>query len=630
MGKNIADDVLDNMSKHHMNLYKNECLSTTRRRESIEFYKHLFNVDNFDSNGKLLTAKKRNRLNKLSRNDSFNLMEHQRFGMSPEHIEEYDSNSNQLPTIHFMTQHDFGSTTARNLNIAQILNSKIYDDESKQSVRSRYRYILYFPLIIFCIFGAISLIVTTLDEDIELYIYVIYVYPALEVILSIVLWCQIDIIILSCGGAHIVEECLEVQISANGHDYKCIYCCCCDCAVLRFCNFCSYDNGFSLFKCHHKLLKIIICLINPMLTMLYYVISEIDAIRKPLMSTQIGHIFGSNMIQLIDKSAVYWLIFGIISVLYIVFMFTAIYIGILVAKSLHFMSSFRPKTLKMQYMTSIMVTFVMQIQFVILLLFYNATDKPQENGFCVAIPFYMILVYSEFIIVSIFNHFSFSNKDFENFGREAIKANEVQLFDFLPDYDSIHDLHNYRRIYGEGFLWDVDHHNVPYLSPSDIDEQSQNDSNCSQQSDDEQQKTIKLKINRKKKEKSSLHLIKKGKNKRSDVMEEEEVKIKIKNNHSLSLSIEENADVHLRTTTATTNTTNKETGHHHPETTTSLSLDLDAHYDTNNNSNSSFSSSDDQNDGGSSPWDSDKRQHKSKKSKSKKKQNQKRRISEVP
>jgi len=357
--------------------------------------------------------------------------------------------------------------------------------------------------------------------------------------------------------------------------------------------------------------------------MLFYVISEITSIRDTLMATKIGLSKQDDAywIQQIDKSEMYWLLFVIISILYILFMFTAIYIGLLITKSLHFMSSLSTKTLKMQYATSIIVTFLMQIQFVILLLVYNIWDKP-EDGFCAAIPFFMILVYSEFIIVCVCNHFSFSNQDFVLFGREAIKKNEVQLFDFLPDYDSIHDLHNYRRIYGEGFLWNVDH-SAPYLSASDIDDVSSED----EREEREEQKSVRLRINKKKKKQSSIHLNKRKslKNNKKDVIEEEEREqmrnIKHSGVDSLSLSIEENDDVHLRTTTATTNTTNKETGHHHPETTTSLSLvDIDAHYDTNNTSNSSFSSSDDQNDGASSP-------HKSKKGKTRRKR---RNLSEVP
>jgi hypothetical protein len=208
--------------------------------------------------------------------------------------------------------------------------------------------------------------------------------------------------------------------------------------------------------------------------MLFYLISEIDAIRQPLMMTRI---VGGQWGVILDEYLIfYWMIFVGICMLYIVLMFTAIYIGALVAKSLHFMSSLRPKTLKLQYTTSIMVTFIMQIQFAILLLIYNISDCSPDDGFCAATPFFMLLVYSEFIIISILNHFSFSNKDFIVFGREAIKENEVQLFDFLPDYNAIHDLHNYRRIHGEAFLYAVDN-DMPYLSASDIDEQSDSSNN---------------------------------------------------------------------------------------------------------------------------------------------------------
>eukprot|EP01083_Nonionella_stella_P288114 980586_1 len=85
--------------------------------------------------------------------------------------------------------------------------------------------------------------------------------------------------------------------------------------------------------------------------------------------------------------------------------------------------------------------------------YYNIIiDQNVNDGLCIPTSFYMILVYIEFIIASILNHFAFQNIDFNKFGKEAIEKNKVQLFDFKPDFNNIHDLHNYRRVYGDKFL----------------------------------------------------------------------------------------------------------------------------------------------------------------------------------
>jgi len=523
-----------------------------------------------------------------------------------EHIE--DAHQSQT---HYIAKHDY--------DITQILNSKIYDDEDKQSVRYRYRYILYFPCMVYCVLGIVCLVLRDTD-----YIYLLFGYPVLQIALSIVLWCQIDIVILSCGGAHIVEECLEVQISANGDEYKCIYCCWCDCAVLRFCNSCTFDNGFSLFKCHHKFLKVLICLICPLLTSVYYIIAEFHQIYHPLIETKIGflneHNASPQWLQAVNDWSVYWLIFIIVSVLYIILMFTATYIGILIVKSLHHISSLKPKTLSLQYLTSIILTFIMQIQFVVLLLYYNIWREDEcdlehhhHEGLCSAMPFYMILVYIEFIIASILNHFSFKNSDFERFGREAITENKVLLFDFKPEFEKIHDLHNYRRIYGEKFLWDLDHRNVPFLSSQEY---------VMDHDDDEQQPLTQKQRKRKKKKKRNeeevdieLESVVDGDH---DVVNKQHTKsmplnpIKdqqptttmttanieelrdemIINNGKQSVMDDhyKNSSLSLSFQNATlTQTTMKETGHHHPTTTTSLSLDLHGHYGSDSR-DSSFSS----------------------------------------
>ena len=524
----MAEDALDNLNKHQVNAFKNECISEKRRRKSIEFYRQLFNVNNFDNNGRLLTAKKRkkrrNKLNKhrkrLSyRNDSANLEEHRRswnIDFEIDDIDDYDANDISLfddePQIrhnntyrdnndnnnnsNIYDQFNHHQSSQANLNIARILNSKIYDDNDKKAVRDRYRYILYFPMIIYIIFGIVTLVLSQIRSDIdEIYTFIMYGYPGLEIILSIVLWCQIDIVILSCGGSHIVEECLEVQISANGHEYKCIYCCWCDCAVLRFCNSCTHDNGYSLFKCHHKFMKILICLICPLLTIVYYITSEIQPVYNELTNIKIGDLRQREpdhnndpppWLQDINNAQLYTLVFVIVSALYMILIFTAIYIGGLIVKSLYFVSSLSPQTLIMQYCTSIMITFLMQIQFVILLLYYNLSPNTEKNndGLCSATAFYLLLVYVEFIAVSILNHFSFRHQDFHKFGREAIKENEVQLFDFDPKYEEIHDLHNYRRIYGEKFLWDLDHKDVPFGSAPDNDDDTKDDNDDSDDNND--------------------------------------------------------------------------------------------------------------------------------------------------
>merc|ERR1712129_476377 len=113
-----------------------------------------------------------------------------------------------------------------------------------------------------------------------------------------------------------------------------------------------------------------------------------------------------------------------------------------------------------------------------------------------------------------------------------------------PDYNAIHDLHNYRRIHGEAFLYAEDNDGMPYLSASDIDEQSDSSNNG-----------VELRIAGRKNSKHShpeipnpIHIHAKEEDNNINIIEEEELQIEVKREASLSLSMDEN-DIHLRTTT---------------------------------------------------------------------------------
>eukprot|EP00485_Elphidium_margaritaceum_P009289 CAMPEP_0202695248 /NCGR_PEP_ID=MMETSP1385-20130828/8889_1 /ASSEMBLY_ACC=CAM_ASM_000861 /TAXON_ID=933848 /ORGANISM="Elphidium margaritaceum" /LENGTH=873 /DNA_ID=CAMNT_0049351241 /DNA_START=361 /DNA_END=2982 /DNA_ORIENTATION=+ len=355
------------------------------------------------------------------------------------------------------------ATPDTRVNLVQLLKSRIYDSPDRSSVRNRYRCVLYLPLLVFIALGALLLVLYDYDyhhsgNSIESFTYVLYAYPLLQVVLSLVLCSQIDIVILSCGGAHIIEECLEVQISADDNLYKCIYCCWCNCACLQLCNCntCTHDNAYSLFKCHLALLKALMCVACPLLTCIFFVISEIEDVNEYLHGTKIGAIHHTLHTAFNDE-AVFSLIFLLVCAIDLVCLVTATAIGIRIVRSLHSLSSLTPRTLTWQYLTSGVIAFGMQTQFIVLLLYLNLTRAPfADHELLAATPFYLLLVYIEFICVSIWNHFSFRNLDFEKFGQDSIKKNEVQLFDFKPQYDEIHDLRNYRSVYGQTFMHAVD------------------------------------------------------------------------------------------------------------------------------------------------------------------------------
>jgi len=164
----------------------------------------------------------------------------------------------------------------------------------------------------------------------------------------------------------------------------------------------------------------------------------------------------------------YWLAFESVSVMWLALLFTATYVGALLVRSLHFVSSLSLATLSRQYMTAIVLTLVMQSQWLILLLCAN--EEPMRE---VKTPthFFMLLVYLELMAASLLNHLSFRNEDLRGFGRASIRQNEVQLFDFQPDFSAIHDLHNYRRVYGDRFLFEADHQRAAFESreqPTDV------------------------------------------------------------------------------------------------------------------------------------------------------------------
>ena len=66
----------------------------------------------------------------------------------------------------------------------------------------------------------------------------------------------IHIIILSCGGAYVVQEALEVQITANSTRYHA-------CAWVCF----GYDNAFSLYRCYLRQVFVYI-VVSPLLLLI--------------------------------------------------------------------------------------------------------------------------------------------------------------------------------------------------------------------------------------------------------------------------------------------------------------------------------------------------------------------------
>eukprot|EP01084_Bolivina_argentea_P024652 45908_1 len=85
----------------------------------------------------------------------------------------------------------------------------------------------------------------------------------------------------------------------------------------------------------------------------------------------------------------------------------------------------------------------MPIQFIIILSLPNNAN----NDACPNTIFYMTIIYIEFIVVAILNHFSFRRINLVRFGREAFETGTIPEYEFKPDLNNIHDLHNYRRVH---------------------------------------------------------------------------------------------------------------------------------------------------------------------------------------
>ena len=160
----------------------------------------------------------------------------------------------------------------------EFLESDIKDEIQ---AKKRYRYIIYIPILIVSIIGYVS--ISRNDWRI-----LIYVYPFIQIILGLVLWFYIDIITASCGGSHVIQECLEVQISANSYYYRCIYCgdCChierkcdsyncCQRCQKKCCKTCWHDTGYKLHKCHLILMKILIIVVAPLILLIIAMISQV-------------------------------------------------------------------------------------------------------------------------------------------------------------------------------------------------------------------------------------------------------------------------------------------------------------------------------------------------------------------
>eukprot|EP01084_Bolivina_argentea_P227280 383859_1 len=189
----------------------------------------------------------------------------------------------------------------------------------------RYRYILYFPQIIFILSGVAHWITNVCDI-------LNYGFPIYEIILSLSLWCTVDVVVLSCGGSMILHDCLEVQTSLNGYEYKCVYCCWCDLSILKAANCCTYDNQKSLFLCHWKFMKIVITMICPLLIVAVFIITEnlngvIPVnINEHLTMIKIGDISDFTC-DFINDLSLYSVACTRIVLSYSILIFTATYIG---------------------------------------------------------------------------------------------------------------------------------------------------------------------------------------------------------------------------------------------------------------------------------------------------------------
>ena len=78
------------------------------------------------------------------------------------------------------------------------------------------------------------------------------------------MWCYVDIVILSCGGAHTfivvaVDEITSVVLNDVVNNFVT------DFFKANQIQCCSFDNSYSLHRCHLALLKVILCVVSPLL-----------------------------------------------------------------------------------------------------------------------------------------------------------------------------------------------------------------------------------------------------------------------------------------------------------------------------------------------------------------------------
>ena len=371
----------------------------------------------------------------------------------------------------------------------KLINSDIREESA---AKRRYRYILYFPILVHLIFGLVSVV---LGE----WVYIIYAYPLIELILGFSLWCYVDIVILSCGGAHIVQESLEVQISAQDSYYRCVYCCCCrrnhfsiccERCCEQFCDrffkanqiqCCSFDNSYSLHRCHLALLKIILCVVSPLLLAAIGVITSFDEIGNPLVEF-FEALLHEMHIDFLEHDA-YLVVLSLLLALNIFCIVTAAFVSGLIANSLHHISSLNASSLICKYASVFILSCLISIQFAIVVLAVTVSDKCQNEGggnntngdnnnegdneifLCIAPSIHMLLVYVELFVATCVNYAAFKNDDFEFWGEKVIPQINIYAYEHVIDFEKIHDLYNYRQVEGSDFLWLWEHpNNTPRAS----------------------------------------------------------------------------------------------------------------------------------------------------------------------
>ena len=185
------------------------------------------------------------------------------------------------------------------------------------------------------------------------------------------------------------------------------------------------------------------------------------------------------------ETCLYRGVFMILTLFYVFVIFTSIYAAARIVRSLNFISQFHIRNIRTKLISVLVLTILVQFQFIFFILFTNwhlvkidstckheSTDPDRmfcqscitntcqpcdfDKGLCINTPFLMILTYIEFIILSIIHFFGFPNSDFNKYFKDNYKGQTIHEFIYVPNYELMNDLHNYRRVYGPNWKKDLD------------------------------------------------------------------------------------------------------------------------------------------------------------------------------